>query len=196
MRGFAKAAGGVMMSRVLATLLGIFNTVLLANRFGNSISVDAFFVAQIIPIGASLSIRHAVNMCFIPSFVQFRTVSGEDEAWKRAANFFNFLLLLFLAASAVLYFFAPAISTLMAPGFSHEGRMVCTRLLRILAPVLFLSCVGASVESLFNAYHRFLIPAYGMLMIPFGTLAGLIFLSDGMGINGVVTGMSLGALAQ
>ena len=185
-----------MMSRSTVTLLGLVNTILLARSFGSTFLVDAFFVAQIFPVGISVAVRTAIDLSLIPAFSRDKETLGEKDAWRAASNFFIFLVIVFLAGSVGLFVFAPQLVKLLAPGFGTEAQEVCTRLLRILAPVFFLSSFGASLESIFHAYRRFMVPALGIIMIPLGTTFGLVALSGKWGMDGVVAGLTGGAILQ
>src|SRR6185312_15173038 len=115
--GLAIAAAIVAFGFLGSRLLGVLRTVAIADAFGSSPDLDAYFVAFRIPdlifqvlAGATL------GSAFIPVFARLYRRDGEDRAWQLASTVLN----LITAATAVLcliaFLLAPVLVPLLAPG--------------------------------------------------------------------------------
>jgi putative peptidoglycan lipid II flippase len=181
-------------------LLGVLRTVAIADAFGSSPDLDAYFVAFRVPdlifqvlAGATL------GSAFIPVFARLYRQDGEDRAWRLASNVLN----LVTAATAVLcllaLIFAPLLVPALAPGLGDDiGRhdeltakaVKLTRLM-LLSPLLF--AVSGMVMGILNARQRFFLSALAPMVYNLAIIFGAMVLADPWGVEGLAAGVIAGA---
>ncbi len=185
-----------MAAFVLSNLTGLVRQVLIANRFGTGLEIDAFYAAQTLPdLLFALAAGGALASAFVPTFTDALTRSDPLGAWRLASSTMTLVSLVLAGASALAALAAPWLLALLAPGFvRNPGQMdLAVDLLRILAlsPTVF--AISGLIMGILNAHGRFLAAALAPTFYWVGTILGLIFLSPTMGIFGLAWGSVLGA---
>jgi putative peptidoglycan lipid II flippase len=185
-------------------ILGLVREQLMAAYFGASGLTDAFLVAYRIPnLMRDLFAEGAFSSAFVPTFAQARTES-EDVAKKLLWELVVVLGAITLALSLAIFFFAPELIDLFAPGFIHdpEKRELTIQLTRILSPFLFFISLAALFMGALNSLGVFFIPslapaAYNvMCILSILTLTGF-FITQGIHpVLALGVGALLGGIAQ
>ncbi len=111
----------ILADTVIITLFALLNIgiafavlVVMAARFGAGSAMDAYLAATTVPFLLRSIFINAIGFAFIPLFVQYRTKSGEKEAWNMCSDLFNILLIaLAFLTILVIIFSAWAIVTLL-----------------------------------------------------------------------------------
>lgn len=198
--GLAIAAAIVAFGFVGSRLLGILRTVAIADAFGSSPELDAYFVAFRVPdlifqvlAGATL------GSAFIPVFARIYRREGSEQAWALASRLLN----LITAATAVLcvaaFLFAPLLVPLLAPGLGDDlGRsdelndkaVELTRIM-LLSPLLF--AMSGMVTGMLNARQRFFLPALAPMLYNLAIIFGALVLAGPWGVEGLAAGVVAGA---
>jgi putative peptidoglycan lipid II flippase len=192
-RGASWVLGGVALLRLA---LRFFVVLLIARRFGVGREADIYFLAQAIPVGLATSNRQLINYAFVPVFTEYNIERGEDEAWRMASVTMN-LSMMTLVAFTVLYFLlAPLLFELVAPGFSSGDRARAIELSRLVSPVLIFFGLFAFCEGILYSRNHYTTTSLSTLFVSLGTLLGVIFLADSLGIFGVGLGLLGGYILQ
>jgi putative peptidoglycan lipid II flippase len=198
--GLAIAASIVAFGFLGSRLLGVLRTVVIAGAFGASPELDAYNVAFRIPdlifqvlAGATL------GSAFIPVFARVARRDGEDPAWRLASTVLN----LITAATAILcviaFVLAPLLVPWLAPGLGEDvGRhaeltdkaVKLTRLM-LLSPLLF--SMSGMVTGILNGRERFFLSALAPMLYNLAIIFGALFLSGPWGVEGLATGVVIGA---
>lgn len=195
-RQLTRNAGVVMAAFVLSNLTGLVRQVLIANRFGTGLEIDAFYAAQTLPdLLFALAAGGALASAFVPTFTDVLTRPDPAAAWRLASSTMTLVALVLAGASILAAVAAPWLLLLLAPGFARNpGQMdLAVGLLRILSlsPTVF--AISGLIMGILNAHGRFLAAALAPTFYWVGTILGLIFLSPTMGIYGLAWGSVLGA---
>lgn len=180
--------------QLVSRLVGLWRDRVLASHFGASDLLDVYYVSFNIPdFVFNLLVTGAVSAAFIPVFIEYQNKKPGEE-FPLASNFLNFLFLAVGAASAILFFLAPQIMHLAAPGFSGEKQTWAVLFTRVmfLSPLIF--SISVVVGSLLQVYHRFLSYALAPVMYNLGIIFGAVFLVPKFGPLGLAEGVVLGAL--
>ncbi|HLD24957.1 MAG TPA: murein biosynthesis integral membrane protein MurJ, partial [Patescibacteria group bacterium] len=118
-----------------------------------------------------------------------------EEAARRLATVLMNISVVVLAVAAIpIYFLAPYISSLLAPGFT-QGEIAqmstFTRFILVfqVAPLL----VGNVLTGILQSHRLFLIPAAAPVLYNIGIIIGAVFLSPLFGLWGPVIGVAIGA---
>ncbi len=134
--------------------LSFLVSVLLANRFGTSGQLDAFFLARRTTVGFADAIRKLVGHIVMPSVVS-KIDSGEHLSIhglpRRVYVFIALFVLLTLAGTLV----PSALVSAFAPGFTGERHDLTARMTAIMMPLLPLAVIGSLLVAVLQANRRY-----------------------------------------
>ncbi|KAA0237916.1 murein biosynthesis integral membrane protein MurJ [bacterium] len=195
--GLAIAAAIVAFGFLGSRLLGILRTTVIAWRFGSGPELDAYNVAFRVPdlifqvlAGATL------GSAFIPVFTRLYRRESQARAWELASSVLNLVTLATAVLCALALLLAPVIVPLTAPGLdpAAEDKAVSLTRLMLLSPLLF--SMSGIVTGILNARQRFLLPALAPMLYNLAIIFGAVVLAKPWGIEGLATGVVLGAAAH
>jgi putative peptidoglycan lipid II flippase len=195
----------------LDKLLGVLRTVIIGRQFGMSPELDVFNAANNLPdVLFALISGGALAIAFIPVLSDILTKEGKKSAWKLFSSVANSAFILTGALAIIIALLAgPLVSGELgvAPGFSPDQQASVVKLMRMnLIATLIFSISGLMMAGL-QANEHFLLPALAPLLYDVGQIFGAIILAPsegyviagfqlpafGMGIEGLVLGVILGA---
>ena len=181
-------------------LLGALRTVVIANEFGASAELDAWFVAMRLPdlvfqvlAGATLA------SAFIPVYVRYVMRRGEHEAWRLASIVLNWVLIATIALAVIVFIFADWIVPALAPGLGDDSGMqdelrdkaiLLTRVM-LVSPVLF--ALSGMITGILNARRHFLLPAMAPMLYNLAIILAALILSGELGVEGLAIGVIVGS---
>ena len=199
-RTVAGAAVLVGLGFLGSRLLGALRAVAIANEYGTSAELDAFWVAIRLPdlvfqvlAGATLA------AAFIPVYASYVARRGDDEAWRLASIVLNWVLLATIALATVVFLAAEWIVPAMAPGLGEglpnqdelrHDAIFLTRMM-LVSPILF--AVSGMITGILNARQHFLLPAFAPMLYNLAIIAGAVLLSDRYGVEGLAIGVIVGS---
>lgn len=186
---------------LVAKLLGLFRDRLLAAKFGATEpidvyhSLDVYYAAFKIPdLVYNLLILGALTAAFIPIFTEYISAKKEEEGFRISSSFLNLIVLALLVLGIIIFFLAPFLVKLIAPGFTDPEKIKTTvDLTRIMlaSPILFgISNIAGGV---LNCYKRFLPFAIAPVFYNLGIILGIIFGAEKYGVYGPAIGVVIGA---
>jgi len=196
-RQIARAAGTVMIAIIFGQIMGLVRGIIVANIFGASPELDAFYAANRVSETLFLLVAGgALGSAFIPSFTGLLAKNDTGSAWQLASSLANAVTLTLILLAGVLAYFAPqVVRYFLAPGFSTDLELfsLATQLLRIqlISSVLF--GLGGLIVGILNAHQIFMIPALTPAMYQIGIIFGAVFLTPHMGVHGLAWGVVIGA---
>ena len=196
-RQIARAAGTVMFAIILGQLAGLLRGVLVAQAFGASPQLDAFFAANRVSETLFLLVAGgALGSAFIPTFTGLLTRGEKDSAWRLASTLAKVVTLILTLLAVLLAIFAPlVVRYALAPGLSANIELftLTVSLLRIQLISAVLFGLGGLIVGILNAHQIFLIPALTPAMYQLGIIFGALVLAPSMGIYGLAWGVVIGA---
>lgn len=174
------------------------------------LDLDAFNVANNMPdLLFALISGGALAMAFIPVLTEVLSRSGKKTAWILFSRVANFAFLVTAAIAVIVAIFAkPLVSLVIAPGFTPERQQVVVQLMRLnLVATIIFSISGLVIAGLQSNQH-FLLPALAPIFYNIGQIVGVTILAPakgltiggitlpalGLGVNGMVLGVILGAV--
>lgn len=188
--------------------------IIIARQFGLSVELDIFNIANNLPdMLFTLISGGALSMALIPVMADVINKKGKNAGWKLFSSVAN---LCFLCA-AILAFFTAVFSRPLvvsqigiAPGFSEEQQASVIRLMRLNLIGMLIFAVSGMITGGLQANQHFLLPAIAPCFYNFGQIFGALILSPekpytigpltlpcfGMGIDGLVFGVIIGASAH
>ncbi|MBP9751844.1 MAG: murein biosynthesis integral membrane protein MurJ [Candidatus Moranbacteria bacterium] len=195
----AKTIGGaalvIAIAGVASRLLGFLRDRLLASQFGAGDTLDAYYAAFRIPDTLyNLLVMGALSAAFVPIFTDFLSEKKEKKAWELASAMLQWLTLFLGALSVLAAIFAPALVSVVAPGFSEEKQALTTELTRI----MLLSPIFLGISAVFGgvliSFRRFVAYSLAPLLYNLGIILGIILLVPLFGISGLAWGVVAGAV--
>jgi putative peptidoglycan lipid II flippase len=197
-RQIARAAGTVMFAILFGQLAGLARGIIVANTFGASPELDAFFAANRVSETLFLLVAGgALGSAFIPAFTGLLAKDETDSAWRLASALANTVTLTLSLLAALIALFAPQVVRFaLAPGLSTNPELflLTVSLLRIQLISAVLFGLGGLIVGILNAHQVFLIPALTPAMYQLGIIFGAVFLAPSMGIYGLAWGVVIGAV--
>lgn len=208
----SKAAFLVAASFGINKILAILRQLIIARQFGLTSDLDVFNVANNVPdmIYALIS-GGAIAVAIIPVMTEVMTHKDRRAAWEVFSQVANFAFIVTILLSLFTAVFAwPIVQNPLgkAPGFDFEQQALVVRLMRLnLLATLIFSMAGLLIAGL-QANQHFLLPAIGPILYNIGQIFGAVILapeegytfgsitlpSAGMGVDGLVYGVIIGAV--
>jgi len=192
--GVAGAAIIVAVGFLGSRLLGVVRTMSIADAFGTTPDLDAYWVAFRLPdLIFQVLAGAAMGSAFIPTFARYVAQKDKEEAWRLASSVLNLVAVLtgVLAVAAVIL--APWLVPLMAPGLEEGLQDKAVELTRIMlvSPVLF--AISGMFTGILNARQHFFLAALAPMFYNLSIIFGAVFLSGPWGVQGLAAGVVLGS---
>ena len=194
-RRLIRAAGVVGAVTLLSRVLGYARDMIIAVYFGAGFASDAFFAAFRIPsLLRELLGEGALSASFIPVLSREIEREGRPRAMRLAGAAFTALAAAGGALSALGIVIAPALVTLVAPGFrAVPGKWELTvTLTRWMFPFLLLVGLAALLGGLLNALHHFATAALAPVAFNVVAIGAMLLLARR--VNPPVLSLALGVL--
>ena len=206
-----RATSIVGLAVLCSRVLGLIREMVIAALFGASRNMDAFLTAFRAPnMLRDLFAEGALSTAFVTTFSRRIATEGDSSAWRLASKVAT-LTLVFMSALTILgILFAPAVITILAPGFPPEKASLTIFLTRVMFPFILLVSLAALVMGMLNAKNVFGVPAMASSFFNLGSIIGGVALcywldpqSDWRhphfgerGLVGLAIGTLLGGLLQ
>jgi putative peptidoglycan lipid II flippase len=191
-------------------ILAFGRALIINNQFGLSYELDVFNAANNIPdLLSALISGGALGVALIPVLSEYLEKRGRKDAWELFTRVLNLAFVVTGVIAVLIAIFAPwLMDNVIAPGFPAEQRLLATELMRLdLIAILIFSISGLAMAGL-QANQHFILPALAPAMYNIGQIFGAMVLAPtsgysfgsinlphfGMGVQGLVYGVILGAL--
>ncbi len=181
-------------------LLGVARTSVIAEQFGTSVELDAFWVAMRLPdLVFQLLAGATLASAFIPVYARVLQNRGERSAWRLASIVLNWVLLGTIALAVAVFFAAEWIVPALAPGLGEDSgiqdeiikdAVFLTRVL-LLSPILF--AVSGMLTGILHARRHFLLPAISPMLYNLAIILGALLLPEQLGVEALVIGVVAGS---
>jgi putative peptidoglycan lipid II flippase len=193
-----RASAIVTLLSLAAMAASVLFQVFMAAIFGAGAATDAYLAAATIPTVVNAVFLTAMNITFIPVFIEYEAKASRSEAWQVANSFMVIVLATLLGATLVGSLMSEALISLIAPGLARDGPTLAlaANLQRILLPAMILMAWGGLLAGLFYAQQAYLIAAMAPLLGNFAGLALAWALVDAAGIYGLAVGVLAGNAIQ
>ncbi|SNX53531.1 murein biosynthesis integral membrane protein MurJ [Thermoanaerobacterium sp. RBIITD] len=192
----AKAAGLVMAITFISKITGFLREVTLGSKFGTTRDIDAYNMAQNIPMVLFAAIAAAIGTTVIPLFSDYLTKRGKEKAFEFINNLLNVTLLVTLAFTIIGILISPLIVKIMAPGFKGDVYSETIKLTNILFPITVFVAVSNIITGALQSLEHFAVPA--MIGIPYNfiIIGTAILFGSRFGITGVAIATVIASLLQ
>lgn len=175
-------------------VMGLVRDRIFARTFGAGPELDAYNAAFRLPeLLFDVLVEAGLAAAFIPIFVRLR--HGDEEA---AHRFGRAILALGVAVmgvgSLLLFVFAEATTSFIAPGFAGEQGQLYVDLFRIMLVTQILFAASLTLGQVLLAEQRYFWYGVAPLLYNAGIVAGVLLLGGRLGIYGAAVGAVFGAL--
>lgn len=184
-------------------LLGAARAVVIADQYGATVELDAFWVAMRLPdLVFQLLAGATLAAAFIPVFARVFSDRGEFAAWRVASIVLNWVLLGTIALAAIIFLLADWIVPALAPGLGEdsgiqdtvlEDAVFLTRVL-LLSPILF--AISGMLTGMLHARQHFLLPGVAPMLYNLGIILGALLLPEQFGVEALAIGVIAGSGAH
>lgn len=168
----------------------------IAYHFGVSADVDALLMAFVIPTVVVAIVAGSIQNTITPVYLRLKQDQGLERAEALLHNVVMLSTLGLAVAAIVIALMSHQIMDIIASNFSAERKENTRELLLLLIPVIFISNVSKIWIAVLNAERVFLVPASIPILSPIAVMAGILALSDSMGINAIIYSAQLGAVLE
>lgn len=155
-RMLVRSALVVTVIRALDFGLSFLVSVLLANRFGASGLLDAFFLARRTTVGFADTIRKLVGQIVLPP-VLAAVDRGEVPSVRHLPRRMGWFLACFALIMVAGMLVPSAWARLFAPGFRGEQQTLTADMMRIMLPLLPIAVVASLLAAVLQARRRYLL---------------------------------------
>lgn len=204
--GVVRSAGMMSVAVMISRVTGLLRETVMAWKFGTGLEFEAFRLGFTLPnLTRDLFAEGALSAAFVPTFTEYLSTKGKEDA-ARLANLVATAVILLVGALCVLgWIFAPQLVNLFAGGYQKvAGKSeLATHLTRIMFPFLLMVALAAQAMGILNACNQFGVPAlasalFNVVSVTSGLLLGLA-LGPAIGltaIEGMAWGVLIGGAAQ
>ncbi len=161
-RRFLKSTGTIGILTTVSRVFGYARDAVLAYVLGAGSSMDAFTIAyRLANLFRRLLAEGAMTAAFVPVFSEFREQHTEKDLWDFTSKFFYTLALVLCGIVALQIVFAPALVSVMAPGFIKDPQKwdLTVFLNRLMAPYLFFIGLAAVLMGVLNSMRSYAVSA-------------------------------------
>jgi putative peptidoglycan lipid II flippase len=200
-KNIARAAGVLGAATMLSRIMGMVRDMVVSRLFGAGLYTDAFFAAFQIPnMLRRFFAEGALTSAFVPTFSEWYTKKGEDEARELANVCFTVLTIVMAAITIVGIIFSPQLVAVMFPGFANNPEKVSMTILlnRLMFPYIFFVSLVALCMGILNTVRHFFTPAVSTVFLNICMILAAVFLHDRfqVPIVALAVGVLIGGVVQ
>jgi putative peptidoglycan lipid II flippase len=180
-------------SSVASAFIGLARGKYIAWVFGAGPQTDAYMAAFRLPdLMNNFLVGGAVSITFVTILNRYRENGQEDEGERVLFTVLNLMVLVLIAASIVLMFFAAPFVRWTNPGFPAAQVDQCAYMTRILLPAQIFLFAGSVLGSTLLIRKQFLYQAATPILYNFSIIACGVLLHRKLGISSLAVGATLG----
>jgi len=185
-----------MAITIACKMLGFLEKQILAYFYGTGPEVEAYLIGLSVPMLLLVLAQEAVGPVFLPLFTESLRTKTSKRAWEFPSSVTTNLVLFFSLVIIVLWFCAPYLIRLLAPGFKDDRFILSVRLTRLMLPASVFLGVSTITYQTLNAYKRFAWPALGEVTFKFIIVLTLLILNPVVGVFAAGAGVCLASAGR
>jgi len=184
---------GTFVSRIL----GLMREQVTAAFYGTTPKMDLFVIAFTIPT----FFRHflgedVVERAFMPPFKRLVSQQKYSSAWRLLSSCLNIMIILLLIFMTLLYFIAPIVVTIIAPGLEADLLPKAVTMSYWILPFMVIIGMAAFAGGVLNFFEMNKIYALAPAMMSVGVIIGILSFRSFLGIYALPAGFLLGGLLE
>ena len=166
---------------LVSRISGLIRDNIFAQVMGSQLVADVFFVAFRIPnFFRRLFGEGAFSAAFVPVFAEYDVNHSAEDGRRFLALVSGRLMLILLCVTLLGVIFAPALISLIAPGFRKDPAAfsLAVDVTRIMFPYLFFISLVALSAGILNTKGRFAVPAFTPVILNICMISGAWFFAS------------------
>src|SRR5262249_11997783 len=175
---------------------GMLNQIVVTARFGAGPTMDAYFVASMIPLLLAILIADALEVSVIPVYARLQVEGTKEQVACFFSTLFNGLLLGALLLTLLMLVFRYQMVLISAPALDTFRTGVAVELASILFPAFLFLTMIHFLECILNAEGQFGWPAYAGILVPLTTAILVLVAGKSAGVVTLCIGMVAGLCLQ
>jgi putative peptidoglycan lipid II flippase len=196
-RALARAGLIVTLAFLASRVLGWVRVVVLANLFGASAELDAYYAAFRIPdLVFQLVAAGAIASSLVPVLASLVATGEQQRAWRVASTVLNLMLGVLAVASLLLIILAPVIVPILVPGFDAATTEMTVQLTRLMLISPIFLAAGAIASAVLNTEDHFGAAALAPVAYNLCIIAFALVLAPWLGVYGAALGVVAGSVAH
>jgi putative peptidoglycan lipid II flippase len=174
--------------------MGLVRDRMFARTFGAGTELDAYNAAFVLPeLLLDVLVEAGLAAPFIPIFLQLRSQDDGAEGDRFARTILTGAVTIMGIAAVLMFAFAEATTSFIAPGFAGAQRDLYVVLFRVMLVTPILFAASLTLGQVLLAEQRFFWYGIAPLLYNGGIIIGTIAFSDALGIYGPAIGAVIGA---
>lgn len=191
----------VSLMTFISRMAGFARDMIIAQMFGATAGMDAFYVAFRIPnFMRRLFAEGAFSQAFVPVLAEYQQTRPFDDVRLFIARIAGQLGLVLSFVTLIGVIAAPVIIFLFAPGFGEDSprTLLAIDMLRLTFPFLMLVSLTAMMGAVLNTYGYFGVPAFTPVILNLSMIWAAIYLSPKLAqpVVGLAWGVLIAGIAQ
>ncbi len=181
---------GVFLSKIA----GFLRDMAIVGLHGATSATDSYFAAFTLPDLLNYMLAGgALSISFVPIFARHLAEKHEDRGWRCFSTTITFMTLAIIILTIAGWIAAPALVSLLVPGFAPETLAQAVKMTRIILPAQIFFISGGIISATLYARKKFTAPALSPLIYNLCIIAGGLLLNSVCGIEGFAWGVLVGA---
>jgi len=181
---------------VLAKVLAMAKDMLVASYFGTSDAVDAFFIAQTVPMFVISVIAGSIPAALMPVYLSVWERDGKASASRLLGNVLTLAGTAIAGSCLVLALLAPVILPLVGVRFGGDKLVLTRHLYLLILPGVFISGISGMLAAALNAHERFLLAAIAPAFMAVLSILFLVGAATDWGIYALAIGLTAGYVLE
>ena len=154
--GSARSIGTMQVLNGAGVFLAVGKSLVLANAFGTGRGIEVYFASvTLFSLVEKLTQQGYLADVFLPVYHQKKVNEGRGSAQGALAVVLNWTLLSFILISAVLWWTAPWLVSLIVPGFEEPDQRLAFQMFRWLIPLTSFTIASSFLRMQANAESQF-----------------------------------------
>src|SRR6516164_8626543 len=184
----------LMVSVMLARLIGYLREMYVAWAFGAGPTTDAYVAAFQIPDYLFYLLAGGTTSITSTSIYTRHTSRGERDRAEKAFNTtVTIMTMIALALTVIIEWFTPEIARVIFPKFNPEQLVLCVHLTRIILPGQIFFYAGGIVSAVLLSQRMFLYPALSPVLYGSSIILGGLIGAQRFGIAALAYGALIGS---
>jgi putative peptidoglycan lipid II flippase len=168
--------------------------IIMARQFGLGNELDGFYIGMMLPMFLVTVISIPFGQAIIPLFIE-KVESKGMQAASVFASRISFIITAFLLMSCtLLYAASPHLISLTGWSFTPDKLAEARVIMLLFLPILLLSGVVITANSLLNALGNYHLPGMAQLVVPVIAVLTLLIFGNSHGIKIVAMAMAAGQI--
>ena len=188
--------GAALLSALIfgSYVMGLIRDRMFATTFGAGTELDAYNAAFVLPeLLLDVLVEAGLAAPFIPIFMQLRARGDGSEGDRFARTILSGAVTIMGVAAVLMFIFAEATTSFIAPGFAGAQRELYVSLFRVMLVTPLLFAASLTLGQVLLAEQRFFWYGIAPLLYNGGIIIGTVAFSDALGIFGPAIGAVIGA---